>query len=155
LMSRSPLSLRLTTACELGDDASVDALIRDDPGLVSRLSDDELRRAALAAELNDTKAVRTLLRAGWPVDALTGPKGASALHWAGFHGNVEMVKEILRYHPPLELVEQSFGGTPLTWTSYGSVHGYAKNPDYPATMSALLDAGVPVPDLDTSREATR
>jgi len=149
LMSRSPLSLRLTTACELGDDASVDALIHDNPGLVSRLSDDELRRAALAAELNDTKAVRTLLRAGWPVDALTGPNGASALHWAGFHGNVEMVKEILRYHPPLELVEQSFGGTPLTWTSYGSVHGYAKNPDYPATMSALLDAGVPVPDLDT------
>jgi ankyrin repeat protein len=148
LMSRSPVSLRLTTACELGDDATVDALIRDNPGLVSRLTDDERRRAALAAELNDTRAVRTLLRAGWPVDALTNPHGASALHWAGFHGNVEMVKEILRYRPPLELVEKQFGGTPLTWTSYGSVHGYAKNANYPAAMEALLDAGVPVPDLD-------
>ncbi|HWJ15198.1 MAG TPA: ankyrin repeat domain-containing protein [Gemmatimonadaceae bacterium] len=148
LMSRSPMSLRLTTACELGDDEAVDTLMRDNPGLVSRLSEEERRRVALAAELNDTRAVRTLLRAGWPVDMLTGPNGASALHWAGFHGNVEMAKEILRYHPALEVKEQSFGGTPLTWTSYGSVHGYAKNGDYPATMAVLLDAGVQVPDLD-------
>jgi len=148
LTSRSPVSLQLITACEVGDDAAVDTLLRENPGLVSRLAGDERRRAALAAELNDTKAVRTLLRAGWPVDALTNPNGASALHWAGFHGNVEMVKEILRYHPPLELVEKQFGGTPLTWTSYGSVHGYAKNPNYPATIEVLLEAGVPVPDLD-------
>ena len=155
LMSRSPLSLRLTTACELGDDAAVDALMRDNPGLISRLTDDERRRTALAAELNDTRAVRALLRAGWPVDVLTGPNGASALHWAGFHGNAEMVKEILRYHPPLELVEKSFGGTPLTWASYGSVHGYAKNADYPATVRALLDAGVRVPDTLQPSEEVR
>jgi hypothetical protein len=148
LMSSSPVSLRLATACELGDDATVDALLHDNPGVVSRLSDDERRRVALAAELNDTRAVRTLLRAGWPVDVLTSPNGASALHWAGFHGNVEMLKEILRYHPPLDVVEKQFGGTPLTWTSYGSVHGYARNPDYPATMTALLDAGAKVPELD-------
>ena len=153
LMSRSPASLRLTTACELGDDATVDALLRENPGIVAHLTEDERRRAALAAELNDTRAVRTLLRAGWPVDALTNQNGASALHWAGFHGNVAMVKEILRYHPPLELVEKGFGGTPLTWTSYGSVHGYAKNPDYPATVNALLDAGAHVPDdLQPSEE---
>jgi ankyrin repeat protein len=148
LMSSSPVSLRLATACELGDDATVDALLHDNPGVVSRLSDDECRRVALAAEINDTRAVRTLLRAGWPVDVLTSPNGASALHWAGFHGNVEMLKEILRYHPPLDVVEKQFGGTPLTWTSYGSVHGYARNPDYPATMTALLDAGAKVPELD-------
>jgi hypothetical protein len=59
-----------------------------------------------------------------------------------------MLKEILRYHPPLELVERHFGGTPLIWTSHGSVHGYAKNADYPATMRALLAAGATVPDLD-------
>src|SRR5262249_31042901 len=47
LMSRSPASLRLATACELGDDAAVDALMRDNPGLLSRLNDDERRRAAL------------------------------------------------------------------------------------------------------------
>ena len=148
LMSRSPASLRLTTACELGDDAMVDALIRDNPGLVSRLDDDERRRVALAAELNDARAVRTLLRAGWPVDVLTNANGASALHWAGFHGNVEMVREILRYHPPVEMAEKQFGGTPLAWTAYGSVHGYAKNPNYPAAVEALLDAGVSVPDLE-------
>ena len=153
LMSRSPLSLRLATACELGDDAAVDALMRDNPGIISRLTDDERRRTALAAELNDTRAVRTLLRAGWPVDVLAGPNGASALHWAGFHGNAEMVREILRYNPPLELVEKSFGGTPLTWASHGSVHGYAKNADYPATVRALLDAGVRVPEnLQPSEE---
>jgi hypothetical protein len=148
LMSRSPASLRLAIACQLGDDALVDSMMRDNPDLVSGLTEDDRRRVARAADLNDTRAVRTLLRAGWPVDALTGPNGASALHWAGFHGNVEMVKEILRYHPPLELVENQFGGTPLTWTSHGSLHGYAKNADYPATIRALLDAGVPLPDLD-------
>ena len=153
LMSRTPAPLRLEISCRLGDDATVDALLHDHPDLVSQLSDDERRGVARAAELNDTRAVRVLLRAGWPVDALTGPKGASALHWAGFHGNVEMAKEILRYRPPLELVEQQFGGTPLTWTSYGSVHGHAKNADYPSTVRALLDAGVEVPDrLEPSEE---
>lgn len=152
LMSRSPAPLRLAIACQLGDDATVDSLLRENPDLVSQMSDDERRRVARAAELNDTRAVRALLRAGWPVDALTGPQGASALHWAGFHGNAEMVEEILRYHPPLELVEKQFGGTPLTWASYGSVHGYAKNSDYPATVRALLDAGVRVAnDLQPSK----
>ena len=153
LMSRSPAALRLAIACQLGDEAVVDSLLRDHPDLVSRLTSDERRRVAHAAELNDTRAVRTLLRAGWPVDALTRTDGASALHWAGFHGNVEMVQEILRHQPPLELVEKQFGGTPLTWTSYGSVHGYAKNADYAATARALLDAGVRVPDgLQPSEE---
>jgi ankyrin repeat protein len=148
LMSRSPATLRLTIACQTGDDAVVDALIRDHPDLVAHLSDGERRRVARSAELNDTRAVRALLRAGWPVDALTNPGGASALHWAGFHGNVEMAKEILRYHPPLDLVENAFGGTPVTWTSHGSLHGYAKNGDYPATLTALLDAGAKLPSLE-------
>lgn len=153
LMSRSPAMLRLMIACQLGDDATADSLLRDEPDLVSRLSDDERRAVARAAERNDARAVRSLLRVGWPVDALTGPNGASALHWAGFHGKAEMVREILRYHPPLELVEQQFGGTPLTWAAYGSVRGWVKDSDYPTTVRALLDAGVRVPDgLQASEE---
>ena len=34
-----------------------------------------------------------------------------------------------------------YGGTPLDWTIYGSVHGWAKAGDFAGTARLLLDAG--------------
>jgi ankyrin repeat protein len=141
LMERSPEELKLAQACELGDEATFEALLARRPNLVQNLSGDDRRKVANAAQNNNTRAVRMMLAAGWPVDA-RGQHGATALHWAGFHGNAEMTHIILRYHPPLDWVDTDFNGTPLGWAIHGSEHGWhCRTGNYPATVEALMRAG--------------
>ena len=154
LMDHSPAELKLVVACELGDEGLVKGLFASDPHLVSRLSDDDKRRLPYAAQDNDTVAVRLMLAAGWPIDA-RGQHGATALHWAAFHGNVEMAREILRHDPPLELRDNAFNGLPLGWATYGSIHGWhCKTGDYVGTVEALLAAGAQAPPLTDDLEAS-
>lgn len=154
LMDHSPAELKLVVACELGDEGLVKALLASDAHLVSRLSDDDKRRLPYAAQDNDAAAVRLMLAAGWPIDA-RGQHGATALHWAAFHGSVEMAREILRHDPPLELRDNDFKGTPLGWASYGSMHGWhRKTGDYVGTVEALLAVGAQAPPLTDNLEAS-
>jgi hypothetical protein len=53
-----------------------------------------------------------MLETGWPIDT-PGEPGATALHRAGFNGNAEMTREILRFHPALELKSREYEGTAL------------------------------------------
>jgi len=86
-----------------------------------------------------------MLASGLPVDAL-GQHCATPLHWASFHGNAEMAREILRYQPPLELTDADFNATPLGWAIHGSVHGWhCRTGDYAGTVEALLNAGAKIP----------
>ncbi len=145
LMERSPDPLKLAVACELGDDALLATLLQTRPGLARALNDDERRKLAEAAQNNDVEAVRRMLAAGWPVDAV-GRHGATALHWAGFHGNAAMAQVVLGFDPPLEAREKDFGQTPLDWTIHGSVNGwYAASGDYAGVAELLLAAGANVP----------
>src|SRR5262249_739605 len=93
LMERTPPALKLAVACGLGDPALVTRLLAGHPALVSALTDDELRRLPMAAQNNNTKGVRLMLESGWPV-ATVDRQGVSALHWACWHGNAEMAREI-------------------------------------------------------------
>ena len=95
-----------------------------------------------------------MLEAGWPVNA-TGEMGATALHWAGFHGNAAMAHEILRFHPALELKSKEYSSSPLGWALFGSGNGWHRDTgDYVGTVQALLDAGAVLPpnpeDLEPS-----
>jgi len=145
LMERSPAEVNLTAACWAGDEATVKSLLATNPGLARRLSAQQRRQVADAARNNDTAAVRLMLAAGLPVDAL-GQHRATPLHWASFHGNAEMAREVLRYNPPLELTDADFNATPLGWAIHGSVHGwYCETGDYAGTVEALLNAGAKLP----------
>jgi ankyrin repeat protein len=97
-----------------------------------------------------------MLAAGLPVDAL-GQHRATPLHWAAFHGNAEMAREILRYNPPLELADADFQATPLGWAIHGSVHGwYCRTGSYAATVELLLKAGAKLPaKLNGGTDAVR
>jgi ankyrin repeat protein len=95
-----------------------------------------------------------MLEAGWPVDT-PGEMGATALHWAGFNGNAEMAREILRFRPALELKSREYAGTPLGWALYGSGNGWHRDTgDFVGTVQALLEAGAAAPpgaeDLEPS-----
>jgi hypothetical protein len=80
--------------------------------------------------------------------------GGTALHFAAWRGDAEMVRDILTFHPSLELADQAHGGTPIGWALHGSMHsGRGDRGDYPGTVFALLAAGAKPPateDVDAS-----
>jgi ankyrin repeat protein len=154
LMESSPAELKLAVACELGDRESLRTLLSDHPNLVQTLSDDDRSRLVWAAQNNNNHGVALMLEAGWPV-GVRGQDGATSLHWAGFHGNPEMVRELLRHQAPLETRDQNYDGAPLDWAIYGSVHGWQRGKgDYAGVVETLLQAGARAPELSEELEAS-
>ena len=93
--------------------------------------------------------------AGLPVDAV-GQHRATPLHWAAFHGNLEMAREILRHNPPLEQMDGDFKSTPLGWAIHGSENGWhCETGDHGATAEALLTAGAKLPEKDKGTEPVK
>jgi hypothetical protein len=155
LMERSPADVKFVAACWDADESIVKALLAQNPRLAGGLSEAYSRQVAHAARNNNLAAVRIMLAAGFPVDAL-GQHGATPLHWAAFHGNVDMAREILRYHPPLEQKDADFHGTPLGWAIHGSEHGwYCRTGNYVATVKALFEAGAKIPEKSGGTQAVR
>jgi len=154
LMERSPAELKLSLACELGDEAAFQSLLTNHPGLAQSLSDDQRRKIVAAAEANNTQAVRLMLVAGWPVD-VRGGMGGTALHFASWHGNTEMIRELLKRYPPLEATDPSHGDTPLGWALHGSRKSWERhNGDYAVAVEMLLQAGAKVPELTETLEVS-
>jgi ankyrin repeat protein len=145
LLDRSPADVKLIAACWAGDEATVKSLAASHPGLVASLSPAYQRQIAHAARNNNLAAVRVMLAAGLPVDAVSQHQG-TPLHWAAFHGNVEMTREILEHRPPLEQTDANFHATPLGWAIHGSENGWHRQTgDYAGTVELLLKAGANLP----------
>jgi len=145
LMERTPEDLKLALACALGDEAAFQEFLSKHPDAARTLSEADARKLPGAAQNNNTNAVRLMLEAGWPVDT-QGDMGATALHWAGFNGNAEMTREILRFHPALELKSREHEGNALGWAIYGSGNGWHRGTgDFVGTIQALLQAGAILP----------
>lgn len=144
LLEHSPPDVKLVAACWAGEVDTVKSLLAAHPGIVSDLSDDNCRQIAHAARNNNTAAVRLMLETGLPVDAV-GQHRATPLHWAAFHGNAEMARDIIRRRPPLDAIDADFHSTPLGWAIHGSENGwFSRTGDYAATVEALLKAGAPL-----------
>jgi len=155
LMEYSPLDVKLIASCWSADESAVKKLLAENPALVTRLSEGYQRQIAHAARNNNLAAVRLMLAAGLPVDAL-GQHRATPLHWAAFHGSSEMVREILRYHPPLEKTDADFHATPLGWAIHGSQNGWhSATGNYPGTVEELLKAGAKLPQRLQGAESVK
>lgn len=145
LMEHTPAKLKLALACELGDEAAFQELLTKRPDLAKSLSEEEQRKLPNAAQNNNTEAVGLMLKAGWAVDT-RGDLGATALHWAGFNGNAEMARVILRFQPTLELKSREYDSTALGWAVFGSGNSWRRNTeDFVGTVEALRQAGALVP----------
>jgi ankyrin repeat protein len=145
LTDRTPEDLKLSLACELGDEAVFREFLSKHPDAPKTLSEADRRKLPDAAQSNNTEAVRLMLEAGWPVDT-AGNMGATALHWAGFNGNAEMTRQILRFHPALEMKSKEQESTALGWAVFGSGNGWHRESgDFAGTVRALLEAGASVP----------
>jgi len=154
LMKRTPEEMQLAVACQAGDEALIRQLLSARPNLASTLNPDDRRKIADAAQANNATAVRLMLEAGWPPGA-RGQHNATPLHWAAFHGNAGMARELLKQAAPLEVKDGEHGGTPLGWALYGSVHGWhAKTGDYAGTVEVLLAAGAEAPPVTDEMQGT-
>jgi hypothetical protein len=141
LMAESPPELRFAVRCELGQTEEVERLLAADPGLMGRLTARDRQRLVAAAVDNRLEAVRLMLGLGWPTE-VPGQEGGTALHWAAFHGNSEMVRAILARGPDLTLRDTAHDGTPLGWALYGQEHGWSRGRgDYDTTIRLLREAG--------------
>lgn len=153
LMSRSPDDVKLLAYCWLGDEEKARALVAAHPSLVSTLREEDLRQVAHAARNNDLPAMKLMLEMGCPVTARSQHE-ATPLHWAAYHGNADMVREILPYGPDLEARDRDFNGTPLGWAMHGSQNGwYVGSGDHGQTATLLLQAGAKRPEQIYGSEA--
>jgi ankyrin repeat protein len=145
LLSRASPIDRLMQALWLGDGDSADAVLAIDPALIERAPPQVLRQVADAARNNNTAAVKAMLARGFPVTAVS-QHGATPLHWAAFHGNPDMVQEVLRHGPPLDLRDRDFGGTAMGWVINGATSHWRgiSTAKHGACARLLLDAGVQV-----------
>jgi ankyrin repeat protein len=123
------------------------------PNMAANLSPPERREIADAAQNNNAHAVSLMLAAGWPVDA-RGEYDMTPLQWASWHGNAEMVREILKHHPQLELsCEHDI--TALGSALHGSMNGWHRDTgDYVGMVEALLNAGAKAPKITPDVEAS-
>jgi ankyrin repeat protein len=154
LMERSEPALKLAVACDIGDEALAREIVREVPDVIGALSAENRARLVHAAEGNRLAPVRLMLSLGWPVD-VRGNLHATALHWAAFHGNLEMVREILRHRLSPDVRGDDYNNTPLGWAIYGSMHGWHRRTgDFAGTVTALLDAGATLPPLKPELEAS-
>ena len=95
-----------------------------------------------------------MLEAGWPVD-VTGEYGLTALQWAAWHGNAEIVRQVLRYRPQVDLRGCEFELSALGSALHGSENSWHRDTgDYAATVQTLLDAGAKAPKLTDDLEAS-
>jgi ankyrin repeat protein len=155
LQRAGPLD-RLVDALWCGDDARADAVLAVDPHLVDRAPDKALRQVADAARNNNTSAVGAMLRRGFPVTALS-QHGAMPLHWAAFHGNSDMLEEVLRHNPPINAQDRQFQGTPMGWLIHGALNPWRgiSTGRHGECARLLLNAGAPVDEtsLPTGHDA--
>ena len=155
LLDRSPAPVKLIAACWLGDEAMVHSIRAAHPTIAESFTEGDRRQVAHAARNNKTAVVRLMIESGLPVDA-RGQHQATPLHWAAFHGNVEMAEILLRYTPQLESRDADFNGTPLGWAIHGSENGWHRDAgDYAATVKALIAAGAKVPASGGGSDAVR
>src|SRR5262249_46320479 len=112
---------QLLDALWCGDGARADAVLAADPQLMARASQGALHQVADAARNNNLPAVRAMLRCGFPVTAQS-QHGATPLHWAAFHGNVDMMEDLLRYDPSIDAQDRQFHGTAMGWLFHGALN---------------------------------
>jgi ankyrin repeat protein len=136
---------RLLDALWCGDEARADAVLVTEPQLVGRTPDNVLRQVAHAARNNNTAAVRAMLRRGFPV-AARSQHGGTPLHWACFHGNPEMIAEVLRYNPPVDAPDSDFNDPPMGWLVFGALNCWrgTSTGKHAACAPLLLAAGAEI-----------
>ena len=131
-------------ACRRADRAAAMAVLAASPDLAARLITEDHQALADAADHGHIEAVRLMLDLGFPPDARSEQdNGGTALHLAAAAGSIGTVRLLLDRGADIEARDTAWNSTPLEWAMVGSGMrlGHDSAPDWPATVSTLLDAG--------------
>jgi ankyrin repeat protein len=142
LLDRSPETLKLAVACEIGDEATARAIVARHPGIMSQLPSEDARRLGDAAWDSNAVAVRLMLELGWPVNDRNGD--ATPLHRAAWTGNTETVQALIRHGADVNARDVTFDGTPISWANHGAAHNGGRG-DPAAVIQLLREAGGKAP----------
>lgn len=134
---------KFCAACGRGDLEAAQQLRADNPSMFDQRSDAERRILHNFAVAGQADAIDTMLRAGIPSSEL-GVDGETPLHNAAWHGWVDVVRVLLEHKAALEVVETTYGCTPLGWAAHGSDNWPNPKGDYAAVVRLLLDAGADI-----------
>lgn len=136
---------KLLAACWKGDEAAAKQVLAENPGLLENsLSKTDQLLICEAAWFPRPESVKLMLECGFDPN-VSDHERMSAVHWAGFHGQADLMEIILAYKPDLE-AKNAYGGTVLGTTLYGSLNGWRKDGDYGRTVELLLNAGANPPE---------
>jgi ankyrin repeat protein len=155
LLKRAGALDRLLDALWCGDDPRADAVLGIDPDILEHAPGKALRQVADAARNNKVVTVRAMLRRGFPVTALS-QHGGTPLHWAAFHGNLDMLESVLSHNPPIHARDRQFHGTPMDWLIHGALDPWGMSTGrHHECARLLLDAGAQVDEasLPTGHDA--
>jgi hypothetical protein len=116
------------------------AIVRQHPGVVSKLSQEDIDIVLRAAAGNGLAHVQLLLDIGIDPGA-AGHGGATALHVAAWHGHVEMVRLLLGRGAPVDATDTVYRKRPIDWAVHGSRHCRTADDEYRQVIAALEKAG--------------
>jgi hypothetical protein len=141
LLSRAAPRERLLDALWCGDEARTNAILTANPELRRQVPQSAARHLADAARNNNAAAVKAMLACGFPISA-KGQHRATPLHWAAFHGNPEMLAEVLKYNPQIGEHDNEFQGTAMGWLIHGARGAWGNSTKrHDACARILLSAG--------------
>lgn len=136
---------QLLAACVAGRAADARALVGAHPAILASLGPSERDALGLAVGRGDLDTVRLMTSLGWPLTQ-EGEWGGTPLHWAAWHGQLEMVRLLLEAGAPVDQRDSRYGSSPIAWCAHGSSFSHrANDEDYPAIIHLLLDAGATRP----------
>ena len=140
-------------ACASADEKTTRLAADNNPGLVSRLGEDDLRLLPEQAQAGHYEAVRLMLDLGFPV-ATKGDWQASALNQAAFRGDVAMVKLLLA-HGARPDERNGYGGDAFGSAIWPYLNDPVAGADYLGVVRALLEAGGTIPAYEIDDEPLR
>lgn len=143
---------RLLAACLDADRVAVQRQMADDPGLPGRLTEPDIGAAlGHAAATGNAEAMALMLDLGFPIGA-RGEDGGTPLHAAAYAGSAAVVGLLLERGADLEARDTTWHSTPVDWAKVGSGERPDRNPnpDWLATVRALIEAGASLADITLS-----
>jgi ankyrin repeat protein len=131
--------VRLPAAVALGRTADIERLLRDDP-MALRPGHQWGRLIVRAAERASGPVIEALIRGGASVDVRDDPttavdatSGYTALHAAGFNGNLDAARVLLAHGASSAAREEKYCATPAGWADYGG---------HPAVRDLILEGPI-------------
>lgn len=143
--------LDLSAAAGLGRLDAVRAFFNSDSDPTPKTPAQLLEAFWMACGYGRANVVDFLLEHGVDVDSeLKGHgDGHTGLHLAAFHGQVEVVRTLLRHGARIDIIDKTWGTPPLVWALTGWARKAAASADgYYAVVAQLVAAGANVtPDM--------